>query len=122
VPKTRRRDTRPSNRKVRYAVVGLGWFAQTAVLPAFAHARDRSELAALVSDDPKKLEKLGRKYRVDLLASYEDYPRCLAGGEIDAVRLPPFEKRRRPSMKQVVRRPPVPRAPEVVGAAAPSGN
>jgi hypothetical protein len=37
-----------------------------------------------------------------------------------AVRLPPFEKRRRPSMKQVVRRPPVPRAPEVVAAEAPS--
>jgi glucose-fructose oxidoreductase len=85
VPKTRRRDKRPSNRKVRYAVVGLGWFAQTAVLPAFAHARGGSELAALVSDDPKKLEKLGRKYRVDLLYSYEEYPRCLAGGEIDAV-------------------------------------
>lgn len=66
-------------------MVGLGWFAQTAVLPAFAHARDESELAALVSDDPKKLEKLGRKYRVELLYSYEDYPGCLAGGEIDAV-------------------------------------
>jgi glucose-fructose oxidoreductase len=39
-----------------------------------------------------------------------------------AVRLPPFEKRNRPSMKQVVRRPPVPRAPEVVAAQAPSGD
>jgi predicted dehydrogenase len=76
--------TRP-RRKVRYAVVGLGWFAQTAVLPAFAHARDGSELAALVSDDPAKLKKLGRKYRVEALYSYRDFPRCLAGGEIDAV-------------------------------------
>jgi len=85
MPGTRRSQKRPSKRKVRYAVVGLGWFAQTAVLPAFAHARDRSDLAALVSDDPKKLEKLGRKYRVDALYSYEDYPECLAGGGIDAV-------------------------------------
>ena len=38
-----------------------------------------------MSDDPKKLEKLGRKYRVDALYSYEDYPGCLAGGGIDAV-------------------------------------
>jgi glucose-fructose oxidoreductase len=79
------RRSSSSGRKVRYAVVGLGWFAQTAVLPAFAHARDNSELAALVSDEPEKLAKLGRKYRVGALHSYEDYPRCLAGGEIDAV-------------------------------------
>jgi predicted dehydrogenase len=81
-PTARRRDT---GRKVRYAVVGLGWFAQTAVLPAFAHARENSELAALVSDDRTKLAKLGRKYRVGALYSYEDYPRRLAGGEVDAV-------------------------------------
>ncbi|HTG16106.1 MAG TPA: hypothetical protein VK747_12720, partial [Blastocatellia bacterium] len=44
--------------KVRYAVVGLGYIAQIAVLPAFAHAKN-SELMALVSDDPAKLRKLG---------------------------------------------------------------
>ena len=76
---------RATRRKVRYAVVGLGWFAQTAVLPAFAHARENSELAALVSDEPEKLSKLGRKYRVRSLYSYDEYPRCLTGGDIDAV-------------------------------------
>ena len=83
----RRRGAAPraTKRKVRYAVVGLGWFAQTAVLPAFAHARENSELAALVSDEPDKLAKLGRKYRVRSLYSYDDYPRCLTGGDIDAV-------------------------------------
>jgi predicted dehydrogenase len=35
--------------KVRYAVVGLGYIAQIAVLPAFAHATENSELTALVS-------------------------------------------------------------------------
>lgn len=74
-----------NTQKVRYAVVGLGWFAQTAVLPAFAHARDNSELVALVSGDPEKLRKIGRKYRVGALYSYEEYPRCLAGGDVDAV-------------------------------------
>ena len=77
--------TRETKRKVRYAVVGLGWFAQMAVLPAFRHARANSELAALVSDDPKKLAALGRRYRVANLYSYDDYPRLLASGEIDAV-------------------------------------
>jgi predicted dehydrogenase len=30
---------RNPGKKVRYAVVGLGYIAQAAVLPAFAHAR-----------------------------------------------------------------------------------
>jgi predicted dehydrogenase len=50
------RDKR--QRKVRYAVVGLGHIAQNAVLPAFAHA-ENSTLAALVSGDPVKLERIG---------------------------------------------------------------
>jgi predicted dehydrogenase len=39
-------------KKIRYAVVGLGHIAQTAVLPAFEHA-ENSELAALVTGNPK---------------------------------------------------------------------
>jgi glucose-fructose oxidoreductase len=70
--------------KVRYAVVGLGHIAQVAVLPAFAHARN-SELAALVSDDPVKLKKLGAKYGVQRRAAYEQYDEVLASGEVDAV-------------------------------------
>lgn len=54
-----------SSRKVRYEVVGLGWFAQVAILPAFAHASRNSELVALFSNDRKKLERLGKKYRVE---------------------------------------------------------
>jgi len=50
--------------KIRYAVVGLGYISQVAVLPAFAHARENSELTALVSSDPKKLQTLSRKYKV----------------------------------------------------------
>jgi predicted dehydrogenase len=74
------------NRKtVRYAVVGLGWIAQTAVLPAFAHARENCELVALVSSDPEKLRKLGRKYRVKHRYSYQQYDECLSNEEVDAV-------------------------------------
>ena len=42
----------PPSRKIRYAVVGLGYISQVAVLPAFAHANENSELAALFSGDP----------------------------------------------------------------------
>lgn len=71
--------------KVRYAVVGLGHIAQAAVLPAFNNARN-SSLAALVSNDRKKRETLGRKYRVRRTCSYDQYEECLAEG-IDAVYL-----------------------------------
>jgi glucose-fructose oxidoreductase len=71
-------------RKVRYAVVGLGYIAQAAVLPAFAHA-ENSELAALVSDDPEKLGKLRRKYSVRSGRSYAEYDALLSSGDIDAV-------------------------------------
>jgi predicted dehydrogenase len=71
-------------RKVRYAVVGLGHIAQVAVLPAFAHAAN-SELVAFVSDDEDKLERLGRRYGVQRLYSYDRYEECLQSGVVDAV-------------------------------------
>jgi glucose-fructose oxidoreductase len=83
--KTRRRSIRRNSAKVRYAVVGLGWIAQSAVLPGFANARSNSELVALVSDDPVKLRKLGRKYGAKVLTDYAGYDALLTSGEIDAV-------------------------------------
>lgn len=81
------RDQTPSKSrsKVRYAVVGLGYISQIAILPAFAHARENSELTALVSGDPQKLRKLSRKYNIDHTHSYEQYADCLESGMIDAV-------------------------------------
>ncbi len=76
--------TTKDSRKIRYAVVGLGWFAQEAALPAFANT-ENSELVALVSDDPKKLEELSKKYGIEHTYSYEEYEDCLTSGEIDAV-------------------------------------
>ncbi len=71
--------------KIRYAVVGLGYISQIAVLPAFGHARENSELTALVSSDPEKLKKLARKYCVAATYSYDQFDQCLKSGEIDAV-------------------------------------
>jgi len=82
-----RKPGRTNRRKVRFAVAGLGWFAQVAVLPAFRHASGDAELVALFSDEPEKLKKLGRKYRVSALYSYDDFDSVLASGEIDAVYL-----------------------------------
>src|SRR5213594_2493631 len=60
----RKDGRRRSNRQVGYVVIGLGYIAQAAVLPAFAHARN-ARLVGLVSSDPEKREKLARKYRCD---------------------------------------------------------
>lgn len=73
-----------STQRVRYAVIGLGHIAQSAVLPAFKHARN-SVLAALVSGDTKKLKALGRRYRVRRLCRYEEVDELFASGEVDAV-------------------------------------
>jgi glucose-fructose oxidoreductase len=78
-----RKKSRP--RKIRYAVVGLGYISQVAVLPAFAHAQENSELVALVSGDEVKVRRLAKRYRIDKTYAYESYADCLESGEIDAV-------------------------------------
>jgi predicted dehydrogenase len=72
--------------KIRYAVVGLGAFAQSDILPAFAEAKN-SELVALVSGDAAKQDEIAQKYDVRSTYSYEEYNDLLKSGNIDAVYL-----------------------------------
>jgi predicted dehydrogenase len=74
--------SRKSNRKIRYAVVGLGQLAQVAVLPAFKKAPN-CELVAIVSDDAEKRHKIGKKYGLSHVYSYDDYEKALL--PVDAV-------------------------------------
>ena len=69
--------------KIRYAVFGAGWFAQAAVLPGFANAKN-AELAAIVSGDETKHRELGELYKVPTY-TYAQYDELMAGGGIDAV-------------------------------------
>jgi glucose-fructose oxidoreductase len=71
-------------RQVGYVVVGLGHFAQDAILPAFKNAKKNSRLVALVSGDPRKHRALGKRYGVPVYG-YEQYEECLALPEVDAV-------------------------------------
>lgn len=73
-----------SKKAIRYAVVGMGHFAQSAILPAFENTSKRVELAALVTGDAEKAKKLSRKYKVSAV-HYEEYNSLCAAGEIDAV-------------------------------------
>jgi len=84
--RSRQSSRRARNGKpIRYAVLGLGYISQIAMLPAFAHAKRNSVLTALVSDDPKKLKTLGRRYGVEHLCSYDEVDELYASGEVDAV-------------------------------------
>lgn len=73
-------------KKIRYAVVGLGNITQDALLPAFKNAKN-SELAALVTGDPKKSGELANRYRLDPSSTYgyDGYDECLKSGKVDAV-------------------------------------
>jgi glucose-fructose oxidoreductase len=75
----------PKRGPIGYAVVGLGYIAQAAVLPAFAHAKRNSRLVAIVSGDPQKQRTLARRYGVEHVYGYEDYGECLANPDVDAV-------------------------------------
>jgi predicted dehydrogenase len=77
-------DSDRTDRKIRYAVVGLGWFAQSAALPAFVHA-ENSELVALVSNDSTKLAEVAKKYGIRHTCSYDEYDDLLNSKTIDAV-------------------------------------
>lgn len=72
------------NRKIRYAIVGVGHISQVAVLPSFQNS-ECSELVALVSSDPEKRKYLGEKYNIRHTYSYSQYEECLTSGLIDAV-------------------------------------
>ncbi len=73
-----------TSRKIKYGVIGLGWFGQEAILPAFANATENSELAVAFSSDADKRAFVKKEYGVDAF----DYPQLeevLQQGEIDAV-------------------------------------
>lgn len=79
-------DTNDSgkSKKIRYAVVGLGWIAQEVILPGF-HGAKNSELVALVTDDPEKARELAGKYDVSETLDYDGYDAFLRSGKADAV-------------------------------------
>lgn len=71
-------------KKVRYALIGLGHIAQTAVIPGFDQTTN-SELAALVSGDDTKLRTLKKKHPQTRTFHYDELEECLQDPAIDAV-------------------------------------
>ncbi len=70
--------------KIRWAVIGAGNIAQVAVLPAFTHAKETSELVAIISSDPEKQQKLCAKYGVEHAGDYPQLEAVIEAADVDA--------------------------------------
>ncbi|MCP9221197.1 Gfo/Idh/MocA family oxidoreductase [Erythrobacter sp. LQ02-29] len=74
----------PMEKRMRWAVVGLGSFAVGQVMPGFVDA-NLSRMTAFISGNRAKAEMLGQRYGVDRFYSYDDYDRIAQDDEIDCV-------------------------------------
>jgi predicted dehydrogenase len=71
-------------KRVGYAVIGLGGFAQRAILPGFRHSK-KAKLVALVSGDESKAKRLAAKFGAEAFYTYKDLPACLSHPRVEAV-------------------------------------
>ncbi len=72
------------DKKVRYAIVGLGDIAQEAMLPGVKHTGN-SEVTCFVSSDLAKAREVGEQYDVTNFYTYEQFDSLLKSGTIDAI-------------------------------------
>lgn len=70
-------------RKVRFAVIGLGHIGRTAIIPAFA-ATPSAELATVVSGDPVKRGETCSQYNLEAGYAYHELERGLEEQRCDA--------------------------------------
>jgi len=73
-----------TSERVGYAVVGLGFISEFAILPAFGHSQN-ARLLAVVSGDRNKARRLARQFGAPHTHTYDDYTLCLNRPEIEAV-------------------------------------
>lgn len=75
-----------AQRRVRYAVIGAGNIAQVAVLPAFQHATENSELVGIVSSDAEKRAAMAQRYGLDAsqVVDYDQLEALLQTQRVDA--------------------------------------
>jgi predicted dehydrogenase len=75
-----------AEKKVRYAIVGLGDIAQEDMMPGVQHTGN-SEITALVTADTTKARELGNRYDVATTFSYEQFGEAVRSGIFDAIYL-----------------------------------
>lgn len=74
------------DRKLGYAIVGLGYYATRMIMPQFANCT-HSRLTALVSGTPAKLEQYGSDYKIPPRSryGYADFDRVRDNPDVDIV-------------------------------------
>ncbi len=75
-----------SDKKIRYAIVGVGDIAQEDMMPGVEHTGN-SEMTALVTSDAFKAKELGKKYDIQATYTYEQFEQALGSGTFDAIYL-----------------------------------
>ena len=75
-----------TEKKVRYAIVGVGDIAQEDLMPGVDHTGN-SVITALVTGDPTKAKELGEKYDVEATYTYEQFGEAIKAGTFDAIYL-----------------------------------
>ena len=80
------------DKRVGYAVVGLGGISEVAVLPAFAHSK-KAKLVTVVSGNKDKARKFARQFKATDAFTYEELDQALSNKAIEAVYIatPPRE-------------------------------
>ncbi|MBP5975217.1 Gfo/Idh/MocA family oxidoreductase [Brasilonema sp. CT11] len=76
----------PPEKKLGWAVVGLGEFATKQIMPSFAECK-KSKLVALVSGDRAKAEKYAQQYSVNPknIYNYQNYDSIRNNPEVDII-------------------------------------
>ena len=74
----------PENRRMRWAIVGLGTFAVGQVIPGFGDA-GKSRMTAFVSGNREKAQMLGERHGVSRFYDYSNFDRIADDPEIDCV-------------------------------------
>jgi predicted dehydrogenase len=89
--------------KVRYAAVGIGNIVQQAVVPAFKHAGENSQLVALVSSQAQKRNEVGEKTGVSVTGDYNHFEDVLREAQVDAVYIATPNAQHRPLVERALR-------------------
>ena len=77
---------RQTDRKLGYAILGLGYYATKIIMPRFAEC-EHSKLVALVSGTPEKLKTFGEQYGIpeSHRYSYETFDKIVDNPDVDIV-------------------------------------
>lgn len=85
-PSATKEPALPPEKRLGWAVVGLGKFATEQILPSFAECK-RSKLMALVSGDRAKAERIAQQYGVNPqnIYNYQNYDSIRDNPEVDVI-------------------------------------